>query len=173
MNTPTRKVIQDFKGQKLRTLLVVLSIMVGVFCITGVGTMDAVLTKTFSDAFSNSNAPDITVQTTYTDASLLNKLKAIPNVKSGEARTSMITRWKKSGAWSSLDLVGISKFAGMKVDKIILNSGSFPSAGQIMPEFTSTNLLKTAKGDRIQLQVVQNGRPTVKSFTVSGYGAHA
>lgn len=173
MKTPTRKVIQDFKGQKLRTLLVVLSIMVGVFCITGVGTMDAVLTRTFSDAFSNANAADITVQTAYTNASLLNKLSSISNIKSGEARTSVITRWKKSGSWSSLELVGIGSFAAMRVDKVTLKSGSFPASDQIMPEFTSTNLLQTAQGDQVQLQVVKNGRPAIKTFSVSGYGVHS
>jgi putative ABC transport system permease protein len=173
MKTPTKKVIQDFKGQKLRTLLVVLSILVGVFCITGVGTMDAVLTKTFSDAFSNAHAPDISVQTAYTSPSLLGKLTALPNVTGGEVRTSVITRWKTTGDWSSLELVGIEDFNAMKVDKISLHSGSYPTSGQIMPEFTSTQLLATSQGQQITLQGVSAGRPTTTSFTVSGYGVHS
>lgn len=170
MKTPTRKVIQDFKGQKLRTLLVVLSIMVGVFCISGVGTMDAVLTKTFSDAFSSSNAADISVQTGYTDPALLNQLKGIPNVTGGEARTLAVTRWRTTGDWSSVQLMGMANFNDMLVDKITLDSGSYPGSGQIMPEYTSTSLLKTTQGERITVQGVSNGQPTTRAFTVSGYG---
>src|SRR5437588_11977619 len=123
MGTPLTKVRRDFTGQKLRTVIVVVSILLGVFLITGVGTVSATLTKAFENAFSSSNAPDITVLGTPTDSSLLPSLRKLANVTGAEGRLVYQTRWRTGHSWSALQVIGMSSFTSVTVEKVTLKSG--------------------------------------------------
>ena len=170
MGTPLKKVSRDFLGQKLRTLIVVISIMVGVFAISGIGTMSATITKVFVDLFDQSNAPDITIMTSApAQQSLVNGLGQIPNVASSEGRTVFQTRMRVSGAWHAANIVGISNFANMQVGKIPLKGGAFPHAGQILVDINSQPVLSASTGQKIQV----SGASGTQSLTMSGIGLDA
>lgn len=166
MGTPLKKVLRDFRDQKLRTVIVVVSITVGVFCITGVGTISAVLTRAISDSFASGHGADITILTSSVDATTATNIAGVSNVSGVEGRVFFQGRIRSSGVWYPLKLTGVNSFSAMQVDKVTPLSGSFPQSGQIMIETTSGQLLNTATGQKVQVQ----GSSGTSSFVVSGEG---
>lgn len=169
MSTPLKKVTRDFGSQKLRTAIVVVSILVGVFAISGVGTMSATITNAFNALFSATHVSDITVVTSPTKAPLLSDLESIPNVTGAEARTVYQTRWRTDGSWHTISVVGVNSFTSTRVNQIPLKSGSYPRPGDILLEDSSRRVVSTKAGQTVTVQ----GQHGAQSLTVSGYGKDA
>lgn len=165
MNTSVRKTLRDFTGKKLRTAMLIVSIMVGVFAISGVGTMSATITQAFTDLFAQSNVPDITVVTTPLDASIVSSLGRLTNVTGAEARTTYQTRIEVGSTWHSADLVGMPSFTHVKVNRILLRAGTFPSGNGMVLEFSNQRALGLKVGDTIRLQ----GQHATSSIRVTGF----
>jgi putative ABC transport system permease protein len=166
MKTPQRKILQDFRQQKLRTVIVVASITVGVFCITGVGTVSSVLTKAVSHDFHASRGADIVIVTSAVNSSTVQRIAQVPNVSAVEGRTLFQSRVKGKSRWFPLTLIGVESFNNMRVDRVTRTAGKFPAPGQIMIESTSQQLLNVQPGQRLSIRA----RNRVEGLTVSGAG---
>lgn len=101
-----RKVWRDLLSNKTRTLLVILSIAVGVFAVGLVATSQAALARELTASYLASNPADVTLMTTPFDDDLLKAMRRMRDTKAVsavEGRRSIPARtgWTQSVAHPS------------------------------------------------------------------------
>jgi putative ABC transport system permease protein len=169
MHTPLIKPLRDLWVNKLRTLLVALSIAVSVFGISAVLSASDLLNKTQQAAFSDASQADVTVSVDPLGEDVLGGLRALDGVRLVEGRLSFFARWRPEGdadAWEVLQVIGAENIAASQINKVSLKEGNYPSSGQIMPEQSSLDVFESAVGGRVVIESAGGER----SFRVAGYG---
>ena len=187
------KVIRDLTGHRLRTLLVVLSIAVGIFAVGVVLGGRGVLTREFDTDFLSSAAPSAEFTTTNFDESLVRTIASRSDVRAVEARRMELVRYStaspaptSTAGWSTMQVLALPKFDAIEVQKITREEGVSwpPAAGEVVLEKSvlqvkrfsigETITVETQSGTRAELRVVGfahdiNSVPTMFSDMVVGY----
>src|SRR5260370_33027601 len=96
MTPLTHKSLADITRRKLRTVLVVLGIMIGVGGLTAINVASGALYSAFAYSHSERATADLVVDAEAVDQSLAAGLGAIPNVEAGMIDTNYPTRWQIS-----------------------------------------------------------------------------
>lgn len=89
-----RKVLRDLLSHKLRTLLVVLSIAVGIFAILVVMGGRGILLRTFGDNFPKSNPSTAILYTSGFDRSMIDRVRLLPGVRDADGRRLVTLRYR-------------------------------------------------------------------------------
>jgi putative ABC transport system permease protein len=87
-----RKVIADLWGSKARTILVILTIAVGVFAVGSVSSVFAILMEDMDVAYQSINPEGATIYCEPFDDSLLEMVRRLPGVAQAEGRGNMSAR---------------------------------------------------------------------------------
>ena len=115
-----RKILRDLWGNKMRTLLVILSIAVGVF---GVGTVTLTFTLVQNEMMANYQRAHPASATIYTDAfddNLLETVRRMPGVAEAEARTSITVRLRISAdEWKAISLYALADFHNIAINYVV------------------------------------------------------
>ncbi len=171
-----RKVLRDLWGNKLRTVLVVLSIAVGIFAVGMIsGSQDATMTA-LNTGWNATNPPSMIIYTDLFDEELLYTVRHMPGVKEADGRRSFGVRFKNpaqlgatGGAttagtgldaekWRNLSLVVYPEYESIQVGKIWPQSGAWPPPEhQILVERASLDWMGVKVGDTILVEA-PNGR---------------
>jgi len=118
------KVFADLWDNKLRTLLVVASIAVGVFSFGTIVTTYVVLSEDIEVTFAARNPANIDIWTDPFYENIVRSVEHVPGVLDAEGRQVLDVRASRDGqTWKNIELIGVSDF-----------------------ENTSINLLKTVEG---------------------------
>jgi putative ABC transport system permease protein len=162
-----RKVLRDLWQNKGRSLLVVLSIAVGVFAVGTVVQMREIVEQDMIGSYERSNPANVILSTEdYFDDDLLEVIREMPEVAAAEGRSEIIVRMQaKEGApWYPLHLTAISDYENMEIN--ILHQEAFfepnaeawpgpvplpPPEREIMLERTSCILPRTGCSGQFQL----------------------
>ncbi len=187
------KVIRDLTSHKLRTLLVVLSIAVGIFAIGVVMGGRGVLTREFDTDYLSSAAPSAEFFTTDFDASLVRSVEGRSDVRAAEGRRQLLARYSSesppatsTAGWSTMQIWALPSFGSIEVQKITREEASSwpPGPGEIVLEKSvqqverfsigETITVETDTGSRAELRVVGfahdiNAVPAMFSDMVVGY----
>jgi putative ABC transport system permease protein len=187
------KVIRDLTSHKLRTVLVVLSIAVGIFAIGVVMGGRGVLTREFDSDYLSSAAPSAEFITTDYDGSLVRQIEGRSDVKAAEGRRQLLARYSttsppttSTAGWSTMQIWALPDFRSIEVQKITREEGSSwpPRTGEIVLEKSvqqvqrfsigETVTVETETGSRAELRVVGfahdiNSVPAMFSDMVVGY----
>jgi putative ABC transport system permease protein len=162
-----RKVLSDLWDNKLRTLLVVASIAVGVFSIGMIAGAYEIISHDMGASYASANPANIDMRTSLFDLNLLDSIGNLEGVKQAEGRHFFSVRTRlPGGEWTNLDLVGINGFTTSKVNLLLPLAGSpVPADKQVILEHKALNDLAVKVGDELEFQL-PNGK--VKSMTVVG-----
>ncbi len=187
------KVVRDLTSHKLRTLLVVLSIAVGIFAVGVVMGGRGVLNREFDTDYLSSAAPSAEFYTTDFDEALLRSIEARSDVRAAEGRRVVSVRYDASASpttstagWSTMQLWALPDFHSIKVQKLVREQTTSwpPGPGEVVLEKSvlqverfsigETITVETDGGNRAELRVVGfahdiNSIPTMFSDTVVGY----
>ena len=187
------KVIRDLTTHKLRTLLVVLSIAVGIFAIGVVMGGRGILTREFDTDYLSSAAPSAEFFTTDFDASLVRSVEGRSDVRAAEGRRQLLARYSSesppatsTAGWSTMQIWALPSFGSIEVQKITREEASSwpPGPGEIVLEKSvqqverfsigETITVETDTGSRAELRVVGfahdiNAVPAMFSDMVVGY----
>ena len=99
------KVLSDLWSNKTRTLLVVLSIGVGVFAIGLVSSMANIYIPDMDVRFAATNPHHAVIYTDPFDTDLIRAVKNVPGVAEAEGRGQVSMRVEtRPGVWSSINL---------------------------------------------------------------------
>lgn len=122
-----RKVLHDLWDSKARTLLVVLSIAVGVFSIGVIAGTYEIISNDIGISYAANNPSNIELRTSNFDEDILSSLRNANNVKEVEARrvVNFRVRREDSDQWVTIDLVAFESFSQNKVNLLI------PVLGQV------------------------------------------
>ena len=161
------KVLSDLWDNKLRTLLVVASIAVGVFSIGMIAGAYEIISHDMGASYASANPANIDMRTENFDQPLLESINNLDGVNQAEGRRFFSVRTRTPGGeWSNLDLVAINDFTDTHINLLLPVQGSpIPEDKQVILESKALDNLSVKVGDPLEFQL-PNGN--VKTMTVVG-----
>ncbi|HEY7982834.1 MAG TPA: FtsX-like permease family protein [Ktedonobacterales bacterium] len=144
-----------------RTLLVTLSLFIGVTGLTALNvTQDALVSAFAYSAGLRSSFPDVVVRVDALDGSLLPAIAALPNVSAAQYQSTYQTSWQISDG-QAVDLV-IDSYPDPRhitLGGFELTAGRYPGAGEIALDAGDQALHPVAIGDTITVQTATGPVP--------------
>jgi len=150
-----RKVIRDLWLNKIRTLLVVLSIGVGVFAIGTVASSYIILTQDLAQTYQATNPAHAWLLSFQSfDEDVVDAVENLREVKVAEGRRRVTVRAKTGpDEWQLIWLMAIPDFDDIKIDKISPERGAWPPPdNELLIERSALPLLKAELGDVLTIK---------------------
>lgn len=181
-----RKVFRDLWGHKFRTLLVVLSIAVGIFSIVVVLGARGVLLREFEVVFEHSNAPIATILVDRADERVITAVAEVDGVREAEGRRSVFLRFEEGLAprdmpatgWDTVRAIAVPDFHNQRVGRFTpVDTRSWPPGrGEIVLEQSASAIGEFKIGDTLTVQNAAGKRATLRvaGFThdINAFPAH-
>src|SRR3954449_1534763 len=155
-----RKVMRDVSGNKTRTLLVVLSIAVGVFAVgTTAGTWVMMSHDLAADYAAINPSSAILFTAPYGDDQL-RSTRNMGGVREAEGRFTLTVRLKTGpDEWRDLRLEAIDDYQDIRLDKVRPESGAWPPPAQeALIERASLGLTNSNVGDQLVIRLPDGGQ---------------
>jgi putative ABC transport system permease protein len=168
MRTAFRKVWRDLWNNKGRTLLVVLSIAVGVLALGMITASNSLMKRQMIRAQIASHPSNVAVGFGgQVDEATIKAIARVPGIAEAEGLAVFGLRWRPSpdAEWEQASIVALDDYAQQLFDVVELRSGAWPSAHGVAVEFDHALPFQVpALGGTLYFEV--NGR--AKPFTLSG-----
>ncbi|MFP4436149.1 MAG: FtsX-like permease family protein [Chloroflexaceae bacterium] len=161
-----KKVVGDLKGNPTRTLLVVLSIFIGVFAVGMILSSQAILTRELRDTYLATMPAHATISTPGEDSfddDLVNVIRGIREVEDAEARRSLSMRARLGPhQWQDITLVAIPDYDDMRVNFINPVRGAWPpDEREVLIERSGLGTLQADIGDSVTVELPDGTRRTL------------
>jgi putative ABC transport system permease protein len=156
MSPRWRKVASDLWVNKTRTVLVVLSIAVGVFAIGMITASRAILTRGLATDYAASRPSSATIYTSDPfDDDLVNAARQTREVREAEGRHSLTIRVRTGpDEWRQLQLFALADYSDVRVNKVTVDRGAWPPPNrEFLVERSSVPFLKAPVGDRVTVKL--------------------
>ncbi len=148
-----RKAYRDVTKRRVRSLLTLLGILIGVGGVVAIVSTGQNLARAQAAAYADASQSDISYWVWNAPASLPRALAEIDNVRAAELRVDLFTRcrWTLDGQESARDvsLHGVADFDNMQVDEVFLRSGRFPREGEVVAEQSALDVMPLQLGDTL------------------------
>lgn len=150
-----RKVLSDLWDNKLRTLLVVLSIAVGVFAVGMIAGAYVIISEDLGASYASGNPANLQLYTTDFDSTILNTIENLDGVKQAEGRREIGVRLRRiGGEWISLSLIANADFEDSQINLLLPVEGQlFPGDRQFVLEKKALADLDVAVGETIEIEL--------------------
>ncbi|RME08318.1 MAG: FtsX-like permease family protein [Anaerolineae bacterium] len=151
-----QKVLSDIWDNKVRTLLVVLSIAVGVLAIGVIAGAYVIISHDMSVSYAAKNPANIEIRMDDFDEDFLNTLRDFDGVADVEGRRVFGMRARRVGdtAWKVLDIVAFKDFKANTINLLEPVRGvPAPEKGQIVLEKTVLEEISIAVGDELEVEL--------------------
>ena len=159
------KVLNDLWGNKIRTLLIVVSIAVGLFAVGTIVGAQAILSTGMAESFAAINPSSGTVRTAelFQD-DFVQAIRGMKNVADADARRALDVRIKIGpDEWTNLRIFALENYNDIRVNKIFPDSGAWPPPEQeILIERAALPLLNTEVGDTILIELPNEKQKTMR-----------
>ncbi len=149
------KVLNDLWGNKTRTILIVLSIAVGLFAVGTIVSARAILSTGMAESFAAIIPSSGTVRTDELfQEDFVRAVRGMRDVADADARRAIDVRVKTgAGEWTNLRVFAIEDYDDIRVNKVMPQSGAWPPPDQeILIERVALPLLKAQVGDMILIE---------------------
>jgi putative ABC transport system permease protein len=163
-----RKIIHDLIDNKMRTLLVVFSIAVGVFSIGVIAGTYVIITEDMSASYTANQPMNIELRTGSFDSSLVDDIQNMRTVKSAEGRRVFNLRVRIPGSqlWTTLDLVAIEDYNNIQINLLHRLQGEIvPASKQVLLEKKAQENLNVPVGSKLEFQLADG---SLKELEVAG-----
>jgi putative ABC transport system permease protein len=162
-----KKVYRDLLAHKARTVLVVLSIAVGIFAVAVMMGGRAVLIRALDTGFPATNPPSVSFATTAFDDHLVRAVMRDPEVSDAQGRRSVPVSFRVNGGpWKNITLYAYKDYDAITVGKLTrLGKTQWPTRGTVVLEKGSRGFENLSDGDQIELDTSGHKHPTL---TVNG-----
>jgi len=179
-----KKVLSDLWSNKARTILVVLSIMVGVFAVGTVSHVYIIMSHDLDADYLSANPYSGYNYSYLFDDTLVGNIRRIPGVENAEGRSSYSGRVQGLlGQWYPISFTMLPSLNDMNINTLKPLSGPLPTSlreGDILLDHTSLGLLPVKVGDTVQVELPDKRKrplrvaaivhdPTGYSTALSGY----
>ena len=162
-----RKLLHDLWENKARTMLVVLSVAVGVFAVGMITGTYSIVAQDLNDSYAGANPANIELITTPFDKDYLSTLERLPGVRQVEGRRQITVRLRNPGGdWGVLNLVAIPDFEKSEINQLLTKAGaSAPRDQEVIIEQKTAEALNLKTGDWLEIEL--NGG-TMKQVQIAG-----
>ncbi len=155
-----KKVIADFWGNKVRTILVTLSIAIGVFAVGFVTSTYMILQTDVPTDFQSANPHVAVIYTDSFDEDLLSTIRKLSGIAAAEGRGTVAARLRSAdGSTYPLQIISIPNINDIQIDKLRLEQGS-PTlrSREVYLERQEASKLGYKTGDTIQFLLADGTR---------------
>lgn len=155
LRTRWRKVLRDIWHNKTRTILVTLSIAVGVMGIGMISGSRAILSRDMPAAHAASNPYHAVLRTDPFDKTLPESVARTPGIENAEGRRTVSLRLAVGpDAWETLILIVVPDFDNMRISQIEHLAGAWPPPKRtVLLERASLHFLGVEIGDTVRVQL--------------------
>ncbi|MFZ5905664.1 MAG: ABC transporter permease [Chloroflexota bacterium] len=163
-----RKVIHDLLDNKARTLLVVLSIAVGVFSIGVITGAYEIISTDMGVSYASNNPANIELRMADFDEEVLASVRNSSLVDEAEGRRVFNLRVRVPGTekWTTLDIVAFDDFEQNKVNLLLPLEGTpIPGKRELVLERDALQDLDVSAGGQLEFQLPDG---SVKTLPVVG-----
>ena len=171
-----RKVMRDLWGNKLRTVLVVLSIAVGVFAVGMIAGTRTTAVSALDASWNSTDPASVTLYADLFDEELLYTVRHMPGVREADARRQTTVRFQDASyldatgravqalaspdeaKWRNLSLYSYPDYESIRVGRVWSQSGAWPPPDrQVLIERASLAWMGAQVGDTVLVKA-WNGR---------------
>ena len=162
------KVGRDLIAHKVRTLLVVLSIAVGIVAAAVMLGGRAVLLRTLEQTFPASEPASITFYTSPIDDLLIAEVARQDGVVRAQGRHHLEASYRVGGGdWRNMTVFAVPDFDRVRIGELDRVGGvAWPKKGEILLETASAKWAGLTDGTDLQFETAGTSRPTLR---VTGY----
>ena len=157
MFTRWRKVWMDFWSNKTRSLLMVSTILVGVFSVGLVNNMANMMNHDMDSDYLSANPSETKISASPLNDDWVSWMRAIPGVADTEGRIQLIAKWvTPAGQSTNIQLSGLKSIAAAHVDQLkpALPDGFLPVLGRQDVAFDrSASTVGLQPGQTIQIEL--------------------
>jgi len=160
-----RKVLSDLINNKARTVLVVISIAVGVFAIGVIAGAYRIISQDMGQSYAANNPSNIEIRMDDFDQDLLQTIRNFEGIQEAEARRVFTVRLRPQGEtqWASVDVVAFENFEDNHVNLLQPVSGAAkPAEDEILLERDVLDEFNAAPGDTLEVQLQDETEKTIK-----------
>ena len=163
-----RKVLADLWLNKTRTILVVLSIAVGVFAIGAIMISQGVLSKDITASYMATNPSNGMIYTGDAfDDDLVKAVRGMREVGEAEARSNITMRLQVGPEeWRNIAMIAISDYKDIRINKIRSQSGDWPPPEhQLLIERSALSLTNAKEGDTLR---IKTNKGKIREMRIAG-----
>ena len=150
------KVIHDLFGNKTRTLLIVLSMAVGLFAIGIILSARSILSEGLARSFAAINPSSGTVRTIEPfEEDFLQSVRSMPEVQEADARRNISARVEVApGEWRNISLFVIADYGDIRINKVSSQSGAWPPPErEMLIERAAFQVIEAQVGDVMRIKL--------------------
>lgn len=162
-----KKVLSDLIVNPTRTILVVMSIFIGVFAVGLITSAQAIIVREMRTTYTAATPEHASLSVGDTggfDEDMLQAVRNMREVGDAEARYSYsVSAQAAIGDWRTLRLVAIDDFDDIRINKFSLTEGQWPPGDQeILIERSSLSQLQVEIGDSLLIERPDGKRRTLE-----------
>jgi len=166
MGAILRKAYRDLTRRRLRSLLTLGGIVIGVAGTVAIVSTSRNLVTLQRRAYAAAHQADATYWTWNAPAAFARAVEGLPNVAAAELRADFFTKWQVRGHWRDVHLIGVADFGEVRIDRMRLAAGRFPGSDELLVEMSVLEIEPLAIGQPVLVRD-RLGRDHV--LTVSGF----
>ncbi|VBB05112.1 abc transporter permease protein domain [Lucifera butyrica] len=159
-----RKVWSDLGGNKMRTVLVVLSIAVGVFAVGMVYSSYLMFQRDLSVSWRSASPASASLFADPFNEELVQSIRSLRSVKEAEGRRNVNLRvLTADGQWRQMALIAIPDYVKQKVNVVRHIAGAWPPGdGDVLLERSSLKAMGISQGSRILVETSLGHKRSLK-----------
>jgi putative ABC transport system permease protein len=121
-----RKILRDLWSDKARTVLVVLSIAVGIFALSLTLRTQALLSSNMLAAYATIAPADVTVSVDPFDQQLVRAIRPMPELRAVDGQAHLDVRIRVGAEWRPMILMAVPDLDAMRVNRLLPSGGAWP-----------------------------------------------
>jgi putative ABC transport system permease protein len=150
-----KKVLADLWGHKVRSILVIASITIGLFAVGLIISMNIIISEDMEAGYLAVNPANIQVFSTPFDEDLVKSVQNLDEVVQAEGVRTLVLRYRKpNGEWVPIEIKAIPEIESMEINQVRVEDGTWPPAErQIAIDQFKFGDLQAGIGDTIQVEL--------------------
>lgn len=162
-----RKAYRDLTRRRLRSLLTIIGIVIGVGGLVAIGSTSKNMTAAQAASYNNNSQQDMRWWLGGAPESVAEAVAQVPNVNGVELRAQNYTKWYAAGAWRDMLFNGIHDFGDMTVNRVDLVEGRWPKRGEAVLESSVKDVAPVGIGDEIVYRAGEGNE--TRHLTIVGF----
>jgi putative ABC transport system permease protein len=144
-----RKAYRDLTRRRLRSLLTIVGIVIGVGGLVAITSTSKNMTAAQAAAYNNNSQQDMRWWLGGAPNSVMDAVALVPNVVEVDLRSQYYTKWYAAGGWRDILFNGIRDFGDMRVNRVDLIEGRWPRRGEVVLESSVRDVAPVRLGDEV------------------------
>jgi len=161
------KVFQDLWSNRTRSVLVVLSIAVGLFALGMILTINSIIKDDMRTSYESVHPANIYLSLTGFDETLITRVDRLSRVEQAQGvRQAVFRVLAVDGQWKALDITAVEELGQQEINQLTLLEGEWPKNGhEIVLDRNKQDEVGFGVGDKVEIELVDG---SVQELTLCG-----